>query len=213
MTTRTNLQTPRAIGIAAALLLAAACTAAQDTQSEAQPAPRIGIMTRHGLAGVVTSVSGSTIVMDIPENVSFTIQSSLSTLMVGRSAPFAIADLHPGDPILVNGDIDEQARTIQAHTITLQPPFSATILEHQRANFGKTWTAGIVTAVEGNSITVARRDGQSQTFGVDEGTAWRLHDQPATSSMIRVGESIRVQLRPGASLASQVSIQGMTRPN
>ncbi len=213
MTTRTNLQTPRAIGIAAALLLAAACAAAQDTQSEAQPAPRIGIMTRHGLAGIVTSVSGSTIVMDVPENVSFTVQFSLSTLFVGRGAPFAAADLHPGDPILANGDIDEQARTIQARTITLQDPFAARMFQTLRANFGKTWTAGIVTAVEGNSITVARRDGQSQTFGVDDGTAWRLHDQQATSSMIRVGESIRVQLRPGATLASQVSIQGMTRPN
>lgn len=214
MTTRTNLQTPRAIAIAAALLLAVVCAAAQDAQSgEAQSPPRIGNMTRHGLAGVVTSVSESTIVIEIPENVSFTVHTGPSTRVTSAGQSAALSDIHRGDPILASGDIDEQARTIQARTITLQDPFAARMFQTLRANFGKTWTAGIVTTVEGNSITVARRDGQSQTFGVDEGTAWRLHDQQATSSMIRVGESIRVQLRPGATLASQVSIQGMTRPN
>ena len=87
------------------------------------------------------------------------------------------------------------------------------MFENLRANFGKTWTAGIVTAVQGNSITVARRDGQSQTFTVDDGTTWRLNDREGSFAMLRVGESIRVQLRPGASAASQVSIQGMTHPN
>jgi Domain of unknown function (DUF5666) len=213
MNIRTSSQTLRSAAAAAVLLLSIAFAAAQDVGTEARPAPRIGAMTRHGLAGVVTSIRASAIVMEIPENVSFTVQFSLSTIVTGHGDPFAIADLHRGDPILVNGDIDEQARTIQAHAITIQAPFAATILEHQRADFGKTWTAGIVTAVQGNAITVARRDGQSQTFAVDEGTAWRLHDQQGSSAMIRVGESIRVQLRPGATLASQVSIQGMTRPN
>jgi hypothetical protein len=67
--------------------------------------------------------------------------------------------------------------------------------------------------VQDTAITVQRRDGQSQTFSVDDGTAWRLRDQEGTPAMLRVGESIRVQLRPGASQASQVSIQGMTHPN
>jgi len=213
MSTRPASQTLRAAAAAAFLLLSVVFPAAQDVGTEAQPAPRIGVMTRHGLAGVVTSISGSVIVMQIPENVTFTVQISLPTLIVGRGGPLVLADIHPGDPILASGDIDEQARTIQAQEITVQPPIAATMLEHQRKNFGKTWTAGIVTAVQGNAITVARRDGQSQTFSVDEGTEWRLHDQPATSAMIRVGESIRVQLRPGASAASQVSIQGMTHPN
>jgi hypothetical protein len=170
-------------------------------------------MTRHGVAGVVTSLSESTIVMEIPENVSFAVQAGPSTRIVSAGQTAALSDIHPGDPILANGDIDEQARTIQALFITIQPPFAAQMFHTLRASFGKTWTAGIVTAVQGNSITVQRRDGQSQTFTVNDGTAWRLHDQEGTSAMIRVGESIRVQLRPGATLASQVSIQGMTRPN
>jgi len=207
-----STRTPRRITIAVAgVLIFTACAAAQSDSNP--PTPRIGTMTRHGVAGVVTSLSESTIVMEIPENVSFTVQAGPSTRIVSAGQAAALSDIHPGDPILANGDIDEQARTIQALSITIQPPFAAQMLHTLRASFGKTWTAGIVTAVQGNSITVARRDGQSQTFGVDEATAWRLHDQPGISAMIRVGESIRVQLRPGATLASQVSIQGMTRPN
>jgi hypothetical protein len=213
MNIRTNSQTLRSASAAAVLLLSVAFAAAQDVGTEAQPAPRIGAMTRHGLAGVVTSLSESTIVMEIPENVSFTVHIGPSTRIASAGQPAALSDIHPGDPILASGDIDEQARTIQALSITIQAPFAAQMLQTLRASFGKTWTAGIVTAVQANSITVQRRDGQSQTFAVDDSTAWRLHDQPATSAMIRAGESIRVQLRPGATLASQVSIQGMTRPN
>jgi hypothetical protein len=212
MNTGTNPQKLRPLSIAvAALLIFTACAAAQSDSSP--PTPRIGTMTRHGVAGVVTSLSESTIVMEIPENVSFTVQAGPSTRIVSAGQTAALSDIHPGDPILANGDIDEQARTIQALFITIQPPFAAQMFHTLRASFGKTWTAGIVTAVQGNSITVQRRDGQSQTFTVNDGTAWRLHDQEGTSAMIRVGESIRVQLRPGATLASQVSIQGMTRPN
>jgi uncharacterized protein DUF5666 len=212
MQTRTNPQLRRWPAVTAVLFcaFAVAFAAAQETGN---PAPRVGNMTRHGLAGVVTSISGSAILMEIPENVSFTVQAGPSTRIVSAGQPAALSDIHPGDPILANGDIDEQARTIQALTITIQQPLAARMFENLRANFGKTWTAGIVTAVQGNSITVQRRDGQSQTFSVDDGTAWSLHDQPATSAMARVGESIRVQLRPGASVANQVSIQGMTHPN
>ena len=212
MNTRANPQKLRRLSIAvAALLVSTVCVAAQ---SDANPqGPRVGNMTRHGLAGVVTSISGSTIVMEIPENVSFTVQAGPSTRIVSLGQTAGLSDIHPGDPILASGDIDEQARTIQALTITIQQPLAAKMFENLRASFGKTWTAGIVTAVQGNSITVARRDGQSQTFTVDDGTTWRLNDREGSFAMLRVGESIRVQLRPGASAASQVSIQGMTHPN
>ncbi|MGB9032072.1 MAG: DUF5666 domain-containing protein [Acidobacteriaceae bacterium] len=212
MNTSTNPQKLRPLSIAlAVLLVSAVCAAAQSDANP--PAPRVGNMTRHGLAGVVTSISGSTIVMQIPENVTFTVQISPSTRIVSAGQSAAATDIHPGDPILASGDVNEQARTIQAVAITIQAPLAAKMFEHLRANFGKTWTAGIVTAVQSDAITVQRRDRQSQTFTVDDGTTWRLNDREGTPAMIRVGESIRVQLRPGASAASQVSIQGMTRPN
>jgi hypothetical protein len=213
MNTGMKIQTPRSIGIAAAaLLVSAVCAAAQSDSNKLQPGPRVGVMTRHGLAGIVTSVSGSTIVIQIPENVTFTIHVGPSTRITGTGQQAATADIRPGDAIMANGDIDEQARAIEAIALTIQPPFAAQMLQNLRASFGKTWTAGIVTAVQGNSITVTRKDGQSQTFSVDEDTAWRLGDQPVTSALLRSGESVRVQLRP-AGPAAKVTIQGMAREN
>lgn len=213
MNTAMKIQTPRSIGIAAAaLLIYALCAAAQSDSNKLQLGPRVGVMTRHGLAGIVTSVSDSTIVIEIPENVTFTIHIGPSTRITGAGQQAAPADIHPGNAIMANGDIDEQARTIEALALTIQPPFAAQMLQNLRASFGKTWTAGIVTAVQGNSITVARRDGQSQTFSVDQDTAWRLGDQPVTSALLRAGESVRVQLRL-AGPAAKVTIQGTAREN
>jgi len=195
--------------IAAAILIAAMPAVLAPAQ-DAQPAPRIGVMHRHGLAGVVTSVNGSTLVIEVPENVSFTVHSSPSTAIVGRGGAATIGDIHRGDPILASGGIDEQARTIKAQQITLQQPFAATMLERQRANFGKTWTAGIVTAADATSITVQRRDGVFQSFSIAPNTVWRLRDQDATSSLLHPGEVIRVELRP-AGPAEKVTIQGMAR--
>ena len=189
---------------ATCVLLVAVCTLAQTNSS-----PRIGVIHQHGLAGVVTSISGSTIVMEIPENVSFTVQIDASTRITSAGQATALADIHPGDPIFASGEVDEQARAIEAQEITIQQPLVARMFENQRANFGKTWTAGIVTAIHDNSITVARRDGQTQTFTVDDATVWRVNDRDGSAGMLHAEERIRVQLRPGASAARQVTIQGM----
>jgi hypothetical protein len=208
MSVRTNAQTLRSIGVAAAVLVAAGMAAGQS--SGAGLTPRIGVIHQHGLAGVVTSVSGPTIVIEIPENVSFTVQTSPSTRFTSAGQTVAFSEIHPRDPIFASGEVDEQARTIQAQEIAVQQPLAARMFENQRANFGRTWTAGVVTAVEGKSIAVARRDGQSQTISVDDGTVWRLNDRDASAAMLRAGERIRVQLRP-AGPAARVTIQGIAR--
>ena len=77
-----NRQIVRWINITAALLcsgLPAVCVLAQGTDGGAQTPQRIGTMTRHGLAGVVKSVTGAQVVMGISENVDFTVQIGPST--------------------------------------------------------------------------------------------------------------------------------------
>ncbi len=223
MKTCTCFHTPRRLRVSAAIFVAAipaVVAAAQDNGNNVRPAPGIGVIHQHGMAGVVASISGSSIVIQIPENVTYTVQTSSvtrigtpGTVVSGSELrPVELSDIHPGDPIFASGDIDEQARTIAAQQITLQPPFAARMFERQRANFGKTWTAGIVSAVHGNSITVARRDGRSQTFSTDDSTVWRLNDRDGAPAMLRIGERIQVRLRP-AGPAAKVTIQGMTRQN
>jgi hypothetical protein len=125
-------------------------------------------MTRHGVAGVVTSLSESTIVMEIPENVSFAVQAGPSTRIVSAGQAAALSDIHPGDPILANGDIDEQARTIQALSITIQPPFAAQMFPHPSREFWQ--KPGLPASSPPFRATPSpwqRRDGQSQTFTVE----------------------------------------------
>jgi len=188
--------------------------AAQDSGNQAQPGPRIGVMTRHGLAGIVTSISGSSVVMEIAENVSFTVQIGVSTHIASRSGESeAATDIQLGDMIFATGEVDDNAHTIQALSVAIQPPAAAQVFNILRTNFGKTWTAGIVTAIQNDSITVQRMDGRAQKFSVDQDTVWRLHDQPAASAMIRVGERVNVQLNPATSQATRVAIAGMAHPN
>ena len=207
-------RTLHSITLAAAVLsttIPALCAVSQSRDSEAQPPPRIGVMTRHGLAGVVTSITGSQLVMQIPENVPITVQIGPSTRISDLGQDATLGAIHVGSAIFASGDLNEDTRIIRAQVITIQPGAAAQMLENRRANFGRTWTAGLITALQGESITVKRMDGQSQTFTVGQDTVWRFHDQPATSSMARVGERITVQLRPDASLAIQVSIAGMAQ--
>jgi hypothetical protein len=201
--------------VCAALLLAAApgfCLPAQQTPNPA-PGQRIGMMTRHGLAGVVTSVSASQIVMDIPENVSMTVNVTPSTRVTDSGQQAALQAIHTGDAIFASGQIDEQARTIDAAAIQIRPAQAARMLEIFHNNFGRTWTAGIVTAIDSGSVTVRRMDGQSQTVGLDPNTVYKLRDQPADSSMLHLGERVNIMLRSsgGAQIARTVGISGIPR--
>jgi Domain of unknown function (DUF5666) len=199
-----------------ALLLASApgfWLGAQQAPKPGPPGPRIGVMTRHGLAGVVTAVSASQIVMEIPEDVSMTVNVGPSTRIVDLGQPGALQDIHVGDAIFASGQVDDQARTIDATVVELRPAQAARMLEIFRGNFGRTWTAGVVTAIEPGSITVKRMDGQSQTVGVDADTIYKLRDQPGDSSMLRLGERVNVMLRSSGRqlLARTIGISGLAR--
>lgn len=203
-----SMSTGRRAAFAGLLLatLPGFCVRAQQTSNATQPRMRIGVMTRHGFAGVVTSVSGSQIVMEISEDVSMTVN-------VDPSRQATLQDIHAGDAIFASGQVDEQAHTIDAATVELRPAQLARMLEMRRANFGRIWTAGVITAIQAGSMTVKRMDGQSQTFSVDPDTVYQLRDQPGDSTMLRVGERIDVRLRSsgGQLLAVKVTIGGMTR--
>ena len=193
--------------------LPAVCAVAQNVNNDAQRPARIGAITRHGLAGIVSSISGSQIVMQIPENVDIIVEISPSTRVTSVGQDAALGAIRVGDAIFASGELKEEARTIQAQVISLQPERAAQMIENRRANFGRAWTAGVITMVRGESITVQRMDGQSQTFAVDQDTVYQLRDQEGSFAMLHPGERITVQLRLGQSLATHVNIAGMTRAN
>lgn len=211
-----NRQVIRSINIATAVLcsgLSAVCAIAQADSGGAQTPPRVRTMRRHGLAGVVKSVSGSQIVMGIPENVDLTVQISSATHVSDQGQDVPPDAIRIGDAIFASGDVDEETHTIQAQAVAIQSGQALQMLETLRANFGRAWTAGVTTSVHGDSIVLKRMDGQSQTFAVDSGTIYRLNDQPADRATLSAGERVRAQFRPGGSVASIVTIQGLAGQN
>lgn len=197
----------------AGLLLATLPALGVTPQAAApQPGMRIGNMTRHGFAGVVTTVNASQIVMEIPEDVSMTVTVTPSTRIVDFGQQATLQDIHVGDAIFASGQVDEQAHTIDATVVQIRPAQAARMLEIFRGNFGKTWTAGVVAAMQPGSVTIKRMDGQSQTIAVDSGTVYKLHGQPSDSTMLRLGERIDIMLRssPGPQIARTIGIGGMT---
>ncbi len=81
--------------------------------------------------------------------------------------------IHVGDTIVAAGNLDEQAKTVGAVFVVVLTPEQAARMEQMRADFGKTWTAGKVTAIKDLTLTVERPDKISQTIAVDENTTFR----------------------------------------
>jgi hypothetical protein len=70
-------------------------------------------------------------------------------------------------------------------------------MEKMRASFGKTWTAGRVTAIKDLTLTVERPDKVTQTVAVDENTVFhkreRGEQQDITFPEIKVGDVVRAE--------------------
>jgi hypothetical protein len=200
-------------GVLCTAAIACAAAHAQENTQGTTPPLRIGVMHRHGLAGIVTSINGSQIVMQIAENVDFTVEMGSSTRITDLGQDASPGAIRVGDAIFASGDLNEAQRTIQAQVIALQTNRDAQMIGQLRATFGTAWTAGVITSVQADSITLTRMDSQSQTFTLDPGTIYRLRDQPGDFAMVHAGERIVARFRPGQTIARMVTIQGMAPTN
>lgn len=190
--------------IAGALLIAASLYA-----QDAAP-PRMGAMNLRGMAGIVTSITPSQIQFSIPEHVVFTVELSPSTQILQDGAPVGLDQIQVGSPVFVHGTFDLHGRAVDAESVTLMPAQGGQVVKMRTANYGVTWTAGVITGVQADSIAVERMDGSAQTLQTDAHTAYVLRQQPVARGELRAGERIMVVLdRGNAGLADNVTIQGM----
>lgn len=196
--------------VASALLVVAGLHA-QDAGHAS--APSMGTMTFRGMAGIVTSMTSSQIELSVPEHVVFAVKLSPSTQILQDRTAAGLDQIQVGSAVLVRGTFDLQDRAVQAESVTLMPARGAMILKMRTANYGITWTAGVIAGVQADSISVQRMDGNLQTLQTDARTAYVLRQQPVTRAELRAGERIVVVLdRGNARLADKITIQGMA-PN
>ncbi len=121
-------------------------------------------------------------------------------------------DIKIGDMIRAAGDVDASAKSVDAMRVTLLDAETAERMHEMDANFGKTWLAGKVTAIQGTTITLAGElDNAPHSVVADENTTFRRRRDPVTLADIQVGDTIRVEgaLKAGIFTATAVNVGGM----
>lgn len=204
-----------------ASLAALALTPALRAQDEgAQPEQRGGrgmgrggmFMMGNSAHGVVTAVSGNNLTIKDEQGQVYTVETGPNTHFRKDREESKIGDIHVGDTIVAAGNMDEQAKTVGAVFVVVLTPEQAAQMEKMRAEFGKTWTAGKVTAIQGLTLTVERPDKVSQTIAVDENTTFRKggrgEAEDITFPDIKVGDRLtaRGALQNGNFLAATITV-------
>lgn len=195
--------------LAIVLICSFAPTATLAAQSaETGSGSAVGVMTIHGKAGIATQVSPSQISMEVPERVTFMVHIQPSTRFTQDGQRVSAEAVQPGSAIFVHGVLDVQARTVNAQSIDVLTQSRA--LRMAIENYGKKWTAGVITAIGNGAITLQHMDGSVGELEVHTDVSVQFHGQPAVLSDLRKGERVIVRLKPGdSSVVESIKIQGM----
>jgi hypothetical protein len=192
-----------------------------------------GMMGR-GLTGTVTVVAADhyTIKTDTGDN--YTIHFSANTRIMkqmagmrergesgqgtgagaGGNPPQQIkaTDIKVGDAIAAMGEVDATAKSVGAMVVMQLDPERAKQMREMLANYGKTWLAGKVTAIDGVKVTLLGSiDSVVHVFVADENTTFRKRREPVTLADVLVGDMVRAEgaVKDGIFLATQVNVMGI----
>lgn len=159
----------------------------------------------HSVRGDITAISGDNITVKSDSGNSWSIATSANTRFRKQRDSIKISDLHVGDMIFAFGDKDAKKKTLGAVFVVV---VDKQRFERMRANFGKTWTAGIVQSIHGVNITIKRPDKVIQTIAVDENTEFRRRREDIVLPDIKPGDNIsaRGAIKNGSFLATLVAV-------
>jgi Domain of unknown function (DUF5666) len=202
-------QLPRiaALILTAAFFLPQLPAVASPAQQDQQQGGGMGDFQAHSVRGDVTAISGDTITVRTDDGQTYTVATGPNTRFRKQRDLIKISDVHVGDMIAAIGDKDPKAKTVGAVFVIV---IDKAQYEQMRADFGKTWTAGVVQSINGTDIVIKRPDNVTQTITVDENTSFREHRQDIILPDIKVGDNVtaRGALQKGAFLATLVSVGG-----
>jgi hypothetical protein len=161
-----------------------------------------------GIGGTVTAISGTTVTIKTEEGDTYQVLTSANSRIMKQREPVKITDIHVGDALMAGGEVDAKAKTVGAVFVVVLTPEQAAQAKKMRDDFGKTWTAGEVTAIKDTDITLKRRDGVAQTISVDENTSFKKRNDSITLADIQVGDRLTAQgaLKGSTFVATSVSV-------
>jgi hypothetical protein len=110
--------------------------------------------------------------------------------------------------IAAAGEQNEQAHTLGAAFLIVLDAEAVQRIKQMEADFGKTWTAGKVKAINDLVLTVERPDKKTQTIAVNENTSFQKHRESITLADIKVGDmvSARGALQNGNFVATVLNV-------
>ena len=139
----------------------------QDAQGMRGPGGgRRGGATR----GTVTAVSGSSITLKDENGTSWTVITTDNTRVMRGREPLPIASIQAGDEVFSMGMPDAEKHELHAMMVMDVP---AAEVAKAKANLGKTYIVGKITAIDDVKLTILRSDKVSQTIQLDESTSLR----------------------------------------
>ena len=117
-----------------------------------------------------------------------------------------------GDAVGAAGEVDAAAKSVGAVVIAQLDPERAKQMRELRANYGKTWLMGKVTAINETKITLLGSvDNAAHAFVADEDTTFRKRREPITLADVHVGDMVRVEgsVKDGIFVAASVAVMVM----
>lgn len=138
----------------------------QDAQGMRGPGGRRGGATR----GTVTAVSGPNITLKDENGTSWTVITTENTRVMRGREPLPIASIQTGDEVVGMGMPDADKHELHALMVMDVP---AAEVAKAKANLGKTYIVGRITAIDDVKLTIQRSDKVSQTIQLDESTSLR----------------------------------------
>jgi Domain of unknown function (DUF5666) len=123
--------------------------------------------------------------------------------------PIKATDIKVGDVIAASGEVDAGAKSVGAVFVMLIDPERAKEMRAMEANYGKTWLAGRVTAI--NEVKVSLEGGPDRaphSFVADENTTFRKRRDPITLADVQVGDMVRAEgaVKDGTFVATTVGV-------
>ena len=156
----------------------------------AQEDSNFDIAGLQAIRGTVARTEGSSVFVKLRDGTVYQVETGANTHFVknGAQAPPNVA--HAGDTVLAGGELDRKNHTLGAVFVAVVDAAELAELDRRRAQWGKTWVAGTITAKQGTDLTVKRPDGVVTTVSVDEDTSFRKRHQSITLPDVQVGDGM-----------------------
>lgn len=128
--------------------------------------------------------------------------------------PLKSTDIKVGDVITAGGEMDTAAKSIGAVFIAQVDPERAKQMREMQANYGKTWLAGRITAIDGTTITIEGIvDHAAHSIVVDENTSFHQRRDAITLADIKPGEQLRAEGAPKGNAFLATTVTAMEPQN